>query len=99
MFNISESALPFVDVNTPPLTSLTGVKPEVRHAWKRDVLNGERAHLKHVYGLLLHREHSQDVPVEVEALVVGQDDLVTLKGPGVTQSARMEVDNVEGVVF
>lgn len=63
------------------------------------ILNGERAHLKHMYGLLLDWQHSQDVPVEVEALVVGQDDLVTLKGPGVTQPASVEVDNVEGVVL
>lgn len=52
-----------------------------------------------MYGLLLDRQHSQDVPIEVEALVVGQDDLVTFKGPGVTQPASVEVDNVEGVVF
>lgn len=30
---------------------------------------------------------------------MGQDDLVTLKGPGVTQPAGVEVDNVEGVVL
>lgn len=52
-----------------------------------------------MYGLLLDRQHSQDVPVEVEALVVGQNDLVALKGPGVTQPPRVEVDDVEGVVF
>lgn len=63
------------------------------------ILNGEFAHLKHVYCLLLNRQHSQDVSVEVEALVVGQDDLVTLKGPGVTQPSSVEVNNVEGVVF
>ncbi len=63
------------------------------------ILNGESAHLKHMYGLLLDRQHSQDVPVEVEALVVGQDDLVTLKGSGVAQPASVEVDDVEGVVF
>lgn len=57
------------------------------------------AHLKDVYGLLLDRQHSQDIPVEVEALVVGQDYLVTLEGPGVTQPASVEVNNVEGVVF
>lgn len=50
-------------------------------------------------GLLLDRQHSQDVPVEVEALVVGQDDLVTLEGPGVTQPSSVEINNVEGVVF
>lgn len=60
---------------------------------------GKRAHLKDVYGLLLDRQHSQDVPVQVEALVVGQDDLVTLEGPGVTQPASVQVDDVEGVVF
>lgn len=52
-----------------------------------------------MYGLLLDRQHSEDVSVEVEALVVGQDDLVTLKGPGVTQPPRVEVNNVEGVVL
>lgn len=52
-----------------------------------------------MYGLLLDGQHSQDVPIEVEALVVRQDDLVTLEGPGVTQSASVEVDDVEGVVF
>lgn len=50
-------------------------------------------------GLLLNREHSQDVPVEVETLVVRQDDLVTLKGPGVTQPSSMEINDVERIVF
>lgn len=57
------------------------------------------AHLKDMYGLLLHWQHSQNVSVEVEALVVGQNDLVTLEGPGVTQLAGVEVNNMEGVVF
>lgn len=52
-----------------------------------------------MYSLLLDRQHSQDVPVEVETLVVGEDYLVTLKGPCVTQPACVEVNNVEGVVF
>lgn len=52
-----------------------------------------------MYGLLLDRQHSEDVSVEVEALVVGQDDLVTLKGSGVTQPPRVEVNNVKGVVL
>lgn len=52
-----------------------------------------------MYGLLLDRQHSEDVSVEVEALVVGQDDLVTLKGSGVTQPPRVEVNNVEGVIL
>lgn len=52
-----------------------------------------------MYGLLLDWQHSQDVPVEVEALVVGQDYFVTLEGPGVTKPARVEVDNVKGVIF
>lgn len=56
-------------------------------------------YLKDMYGLLLDRQHSQDVSIEVEALIVGQDDLVKFKGPGVTQSARMEVDDVEGIVL
>lgn len=60
---------------------------------------GGSSHLEHVYGLLLDREHSQDVPVQVQALVVGQDDLVTLEGPGVAQPARVKVDDVERVVF
>lgn len=30
---------------------------------------------------------------------MGQDDLVTLEGPGVTQSACVKVNNVERVVF
>lgn len=32
-------------------------------------------------------------------MVVGQDYLVTLEGPGVTQSACVKVNNVERVVF
>lgn len=67
---------------------------EIKVMW-----NGTPPHLEHMYGLLLDRENSQDVPVEVEALVVGQDDLVTLEGPGVTQSACVKVNNVERVVF
>ena len=47
-----------------------------------------------MYSLLLDRQHSQDVPVEVEALVMGQDNLVTFEGPGVTQPASVEVNNV-----
>lgn len=50
-------------------------------------------------GLLLDWQHSQYVPVEVETLVVRQDDLVTLKGPGVTQPACVKVDDVKGIVF
>lgn len=50
-------------------------------------------------GLLLDRQHSQDVPVEVEPLIVRQDNFVTLKGPGVAQPASVEVYDVEGVVF
>ncbi len=49
--------------------------------------------------LLLDRQHSQDVPVKIEALVVGQDDLVALKGPGVTEPASVEVNDVERVIF
>ena len=56
-------------------------------------------HLEDVDGLLLHGEHSQDVPVEVEALVVRQDDLVTLEGARVTQAPRVQVDDVQGVVL
>lgn len=52
-----------------------------------------------MYGLLLDGEDGQDVPVEVQALVVGQDDLVAFEGPGVAQPARVKVDNVERVVF
>lgn len=52
-----------------------------------------------MYSLLLDRQHSQDVSVEVEALIVGQDDLVAFKGPGVTQSACVKVDDMERVVF
>lgn len=52
-----------------------------------------------MYRLLLDREDGQDVPVEVQALVVGQDNLVTLEGPGVAQSAGVKVNNMERVVF
>lgn len=52
-----------------------------------------------MYGLLLDGEDGQDVPVEVQALVVGQDNLVTLEGPGVAQSARVKVNNMERVIF
>lgn len=48
-----------------------------------------------MYGLLLDRQHGQDVPVEVETLVVRQNNLITLEGPGVTQSACVEVDDME----
>lgn len=57
------------------------------------------AHLKDVDGLLLDRQHSQDVPVQVEALVVRQDDLVALERPGVAQPPGVEVDDVKGVVL
>lgn len=61
-----------------------------------ECVNGvDWAHLKHVYRLLLDREDGQDVPVEVQALVVGQDNLVTLEGPGVAQAARVKVNNME----
>lgn len=50
-------------------------------------------------GLLLDRQHGQDVSVEVQTLIMRQNDLVTLKGPGVTQSTRVEVNNMKGVVF
>lgn len=56
-------------------------------------------HLKDVYGLLLDGQHCQDVPVEVETLVVWQDDLVAFKRPRVTQPPGVEVNNVEGVVL
>lgn len=52
-----------------------------------------------MYSLLLDWENGQNIPVEVQALVVGQDYLVTLEGPGVTQSACVKVNNVEWVVF
>lgn len=47
----------------------------------------------------MDRQHSEDVPIEIEALVVRQDDLVTLKRSGVAQSASMKVNDMEGVVF
>lgn len=78
--------LPFSDTRKLLLT------PVVSFALKN--VNGESAHLKHMYSLLLDRQHSQDVPVEVEALVMGQDNLVTFEGPGVTQPASVEVNNV-----
>lgn len=56
-------------------------------------------HLEHVDGLLLDRQHCQDVPVEVEALVVRQDDLVALKRPRVTQPPGVEVNDVKGIVL
>lgn len=47
----------------------------------------------------MDRQHGQDVPVEVEALVVRQDDLITLEGPGVAQPAGVQVNDVQGVIL
>lgn len=50
-------------------------------------------------GLLLDGEHGQDVPVQVEPLVVGQDDLVALEVAGVAEPARVQVYDVERVIL
>lgn len=58
-----------------------------------------RCDLKDMDRLLLHRENGQDVLVEVQPLVVRQDDFVTFESPCVTQSACVEVYDVQGIVL
>ena len=52
-----------------------------------------------MYGLVLHREHGDEVPVEVESLVVREEDLVRLEDDGVGNDALGDLDGVEGVVL
>ena len=68
---------------------------ESRH-WQHQVSSLE---LEEVYGLVLHREHGDEVPVEVESLIVRQEDLVRLEDDGVGDDALGDLDGVEGVVL
>lgn len=56
-------------------------------------------YLKDVNSLLLHRENSQDVLIEVQPLVVRQDDFVTFESPCVTESPRVEVYDMQGIIL
>lgn len=56
-------------------------------------------HLKDVNSLLLHRENGQDVLIEVQPLVMREDDFVTLESPRVAESARVEVNDMQGIIF
>ena len=52
-----------------------------------------------MYGLVLHGEDGDKVPVEIEALVVREEDLVRLEDDGVGDDAFGDLDGVEGVVL
>ena len=56
-------------------------------------------YLEDVDGLVLDGEDCQGVLVQVEALVVGEEDLVNLEGGLIAESALLNVDHVEGVVL
>ena len=49
--------------------------------------------------LVLHGEHGDKVPVEVEPLVVREEDLVRLEDDGVGDDALGDLDGVQGVVL
>ena len=49
--------------------------------------------------LVLHREHGDKVPVEVEPLVVREEDLVRLEDDGIGDDALGDLDGVQGVVL
>ena len=48
---------------------------------------------------MLHGEDGDKVPVEIEALVVREEDLVRLEDDGVGDDAFGDLDGVEGVVL
>lgn len=56
-------------------------------------------HLKDVNRLLLHGEDGQDVLIEVQPLVMREDDFVTLESPRVTEPARVEINDMQGIIF
>lgn len=56
-------------------------------------------YLKDMNSLLLHRENSQDVLIEVQPLVVRQDDFVAFESPCVTESPRVEVYDMQGIIL
>ena len=57
------------------------------------------AHFVDVDGLMLHGQHSQDVFVHVEALVMAQVDLVGVEGDLIDQEPLRDFDTVQGVML
>lgn len=57
------------------------------------------SHLEQMNGLVLNREYSQSPPVQVNALVVRQVDLVAFELFCVAEHSVVESDNVKWVIF